>query len=200
MILPVNPEIIRFIIYINSYQQYYIRFFSEKKNWAFSLQLETGGTSSMQQIRRTYAGPIGRCWGSGSWGRAPEVCPGGSVLFGCSLPGDERHDRNETGVRTHRGPCPALRLFRPSGQTLGFLRVCWGAWTPSAGCHILQGCCCRLKPMASFYQCHWRKIQAEKRDVWPTWQHNKETKQNNTNTKYNQCLKRNQLLLVIFFF
>lgn len=27
--------------------------------------------------KTTYVGPTGRCWGSGSWGTAPEVCPGG---------------------------------------------------------------------------------------------------------------------------
>ena len=30
------------------------------------------------EVKRTYAGPTGRCWGSGSWGTDPEVCPGDS--------------------------------------------------------------------------------------------------------------------------
>lgn len=42
-------------------------------------------------VRRTYVGPTGRCWGSGSWGTAPGVCPGDLVPSGCSLPNDQRN-------------------------------------------------------------------------------------------------------------
>lgn len=41
-------------------------------------------------VRRTYVDPTGRCWGSGSLGRAPGVCPGDLVLSGCSLPKDQQ--------------------------------------------------------------------------------------------------------------
>lgn len=66
----------------------------------------------------------------------------------------------------------------PSVQTPGSLRVCWGAWTPDAGCHTLPGCCCHLMPRASFYQYHWTKTkgrgrqrfkkQNNKKTRWPT--------------------------------
>lgn len=39
------------------------------------------------KVRKTYVGPTGRCWGSGSWGTAPGVYPGDSALYGCSSPG-----------------------------------------------------------------------------------------------------------------
>lgn len=46
-----------------------------------------------RRVRRTYVGPTGRCWGSGSWGTAPGVCPGDLVLYGCSLPIDQRNNK-----------------------------------------------------------------------------------------------------------
>lgn len=37
-------------------------------------------------VRKTYVGPTGHCWGSGSWGRAPGVYPDDSAPYGCSSP------------------------------------------------------------------------------------------------------------------
>lgn len=45
-------------------------------------------------VRKTYAGPTGHCWGSGSWGRAPGVYPDDLALYGYSSPDGKAKDLN----------------------------------------------------------------------------------------------------------
>lgn len=51
--------------------------------------------SSSPEAGRTYVGPTGHCWGSGSLGKVPAACPSDSKLSGCSSPDlDEQKERN----------------------------------------------------------------------------------------------------------
>lgn len=64
---------------------------------------------------RTYAGPTGRCWGSGSLGKAPVACPSDSKLSECSSPDlDEQKERNDKAADTrdqHRVDCRSIYLL-----------------------------------------------------------------------------------------
>lgn len=52
------------------------------------------------RVRKTYVGPIGRCWGSGSWGTGPEVYPDDSAPYGYSSP-DGKSKELKTGNNVH---------------------------------------------------------------------------------------------------
>lgn len=45
-------------------------------------------------VRKTYVGPTGHCWGSGSWGTAPGVYPDDSALYGYSSPDGKLKELN----------------------------------------------------------------------------------------------------------
>lgn len=56
-----------------------------------------------ERAGRTYVGPTGRCWGSGSLGKAPAACPSGLKPCGCSSPDlDETREKKLWGCGHQR--------------------------------------------------------------------------------------------------